>query len=171
LKTNIDQMSHQDNSPATEVAETAITVRRKMRYRRHHSWRTLTYCGFQGRGRRRHARRNDYNYYLDWYDPRLVLTGIAILAMSSLDALFTLVLIDRGAYEANYFMARLMETSDELFVAVKLVVTAFGTIFLLMHFHFRILHIISVKRLLQTVVTMYGLLISYELILLTVMKG
>jgi hypothetical protein len=142
-----------------------------MHDRRLHSWRTLTYCGFQGRGRRRHARRNDCNYYLDWYDPRLVFTGIAILLMSYLDALFTLTLLDRGAYEANYFMARLMETSDELFIGVKLAVTAFGIVVLLMYSHFQIWRIISGKRLLQTVVTVYGLLISYELILLAVMKG
>lgn len=164
-------MSYQDHSPATEVATTAIVERREMHYRRLHSWRTLIYCGFHGRGRRRHARRDDYNYYLDWYEPRLVFTGIVVLVMSSLDALFSLMLLDMGAYEANYFMARLMETSDELFVAVKLAVTAFGTIILLMHSHFQVLRIISGKQLLQTAVTVYGLLIGYELILLTVMKG
>jgi len=164
-------MSYQDHSPATEVAATAIAERREMHDRRIHSWRTLTYCGFQGRGCRRHARRNEYNYYLDWYDPRLVFTGIAVLVMSYLDALFTLTLIDRGAYEANYFMARLMETSDELFVVVKQAVTASGIIFLLMHAHFQILRIISGKRVLQIIVTVYGLLIGYELILLAVMKG
>jgi len=164
-------MSYQDHNPAIEVATTAIAERREMHCRRLHSWRTLTYCGFQGRGRRRHARRNDYNYYLDWYDPRLVFTGIAVLVMSCLDALFTLMLLDRGANEANYLMARLMETSDELFVAVKMAVTAFCIIILLMHSHFQILRIISGKRLLQTAVIVYGLLIGYELILLAVMKG
>ena len=164
-------MSYQTHKPATEVATTTIAERREMRYRRHHSWRTLTYCGFQGRGRRRHARRSEYNYYLDWYDPRLVFTGIAVMVMSSLDAVFTLMLLDRGAYEANYFMALLMESSDELFVAVKMAVTAFGTLLLLMHSHFQIMGIISGKRLLQAAVTVYGLLMGYQLILLAVMKG
>jgi len=164
-------MSYQVHKPATEVAITTITERREKRYRRHHSWRTLTYCGFQGRGRRRHARRSEYNYYLDWYAPRLVFTGIAVLVMSSLDAVFTLMLLDRGAYEANYFMALLVETSDELFVVVKMAVTAFGTLILLMHSHFQIMGIISGKRLLQATVAVYGLLMGYQLILLTVMKG
>jgi len=171
LKTKNDKMSHQEHSPATDVAATAITERREKHDRRLHSWRTVTYCGFQGRGRRRHARRNEHNYYLDWYDPRLVFTGIAILFMSCLDALFTLTLLSRGAHEANYFMARLMETSDNLFVAVKLAVTAFAIVFLLMHSHFQILRIISGKRLLQIVVAVYGLLIGYELILLGVMRN
>lgn len=163
-------MSYQDNSSATEMTAAAIARRRETHDRRLHSWRTLTYCGFEGRGRRRHARRKDCNYYLDWYGPRLVFTGIAVLVMSCLDALFTLMLLDRGADEANYFMARLQETSDELFVAVKLAVTAFGIIFLLMYAHFKIWRIISGKRLLQTIVAIYGLLIGYELILLAVVE-
>ena len=164
-------MHYQEPSSATEATATVVVERRAMLDRRLYSWRTLTYCGFEGRGRRRHSRRNDFNCYLDWYDPRLVFTGIAVLMMSCLDALFTLMLLDRGAYEANYFMARLMETSDELFVAVKLAFTAFGIVLLLMHAHFQVWRITSGKRLLQFVVTVYGLLIGYELILLAVVKG
>ena len=161
-------MSHRGHSPATDLAATAIAESREKHDRRLHSWRTVTYCGFQGRGRRRHARRNENNYYLDWYDPRLVVIGISILFMSFLDALLTLTLLNRGAYEANYFMVRLMEISDGVFVAVKLTVTAFGIIFLLMHSHFQILRIISGKRLLQIVFAVYVVLIGYELILLGV---
>ena len=164
-------MSYQDHGSATEVTATAIAERRAMHDRRRHSWRTLTYCGLEGRGRRRHARRNDYNCYLDRYDPRLVFTGIAVLVMSGLDAVFTLMLLDRGATEANYFMARLMETSDELFIAVKLAVTTVGIMFLLMHAHFRLWRVISGKHLLQAVLTVYGLLIGYELVLLAVLQG
>ena len=106
-----------------------------------------------------------------WYEPKLVLTGLAILLMSCLDALFTLTLLSKGASEANYFMARLLETGDGLFVAVKLAVTAFAIVFLLMHSHFHVLRITSGKRLLQFVVPVYGLLIGYELVLLGVMRG
>lgn len=160
-------MSYQDHSPATEMTATGIAERRERHDRRRHNWRTVTYCGFEGRGRRRCARRDDYDYYLDWYDPKLVFTGIAILVMSYLDAVFSLMLLDRGAEEANFFMARLMDTSDELFIAVKQAVTALAIIFLLMHAHFRILRIISGKHLLQAVVVLYGILIGYEMILLT----
>ena len=161
-------MSYQDHRPPTEAAATAIAERRGMHDRRVHTWRTLTYCGFQRRGRRRHARRNGHSYYLDWYEPKLVFTGIAVLAMSFLDAVFTLALLDRGAYEANYFMARLIETSDELFFAVKLAVTTFGIIILLIYSHFQICRTFKAKRLLELAVTVYGLLIGYELILLAV---
>ena len=165
-----DHMSYQERGSASDVTAAGIAERRGMHDRRRHSWRTLTYCGFQGRGRRRQARRNDGNYYLDRYDAKLVFTGIAVLMLSSLDALFTLILLDRGAHEANYFMARLIEASDELFVAVKLAVTAFGMMFLLMHAHFYIWRVVSIKRLLQIIVILYSLLIGYQLILLQVIK-
>jgi len=164
-------MNHQTHGPAIDSATTAVAERREKHDRRCHSWRTVTYCGLYGRGRRRDARRSGHSYYLDWYDPKLVFTGIAVLVMSCLDALFTLTLLSKGASEANYFMARLMETSDGLFVAVKVAVTAFGIVFLLMHSHFRVLRITSGKRLLQFVVPVYGLLIVYELVLLGVMRG
>ena len=164
-------MSYQDHISASELRATAIAERRERHDRRRHSWRTITYCGFEGRGRRRSARRNDCDYYLDWYDPKLVFTGIAVMVMSYLDALFSLMLLDRGAEEANFFMARLMQTSDELFIAIKLAVTALAIIFLLMHAHFRILRIISGKQLLQATVILYGMLIGYELILLSIVKS
>ena len=164
-------MSYQDHISAREMSATATAERRECHDRRRHSWCTITYSGFEGRGRRRCARRHDCDYYLDWYDPKLVFTGIAVIVMSFLDALFSLMLLDRGADEANFFMARLMENSDELFIAVKLAVTALAIIFLLMHAHFRIMRTITGKHLLQAAVILYGILISYELILLSMVAG
>ena len=164
-------MSNLERRSADVARGTNIAQRREHEDRRNYSLRTVTYCGLQGRGRRRAARRSGEDYYLDWYDPKLVLTGIAVLFMSSLDALFTLTLLDRGAYEANYFMARLLESSDGLFVTVKQSVTAAGIVFLLMHSHFRIMRLVSGKRLLQMMVPVYGILIIYEVILLGVLKA
>jgi hypothetical protein len=166
-----EQMANRQLRPVIEATATAVAERREDYDRRRYSWRTVTYCGLHGRGRRRRARRKGHNYYLDWYDPKLVFTGIAVLFMSCLDALFTLTLLNKGAHEANYFMARLLETSDGLFVAVKMAVTAFGILFLLMHSHFQVLRITSGKRLLQFAGVVYGLLIGYELILLGVLRG
>jgi hypothetical protein len=145
---------------------TLDSERRNGHDRRRHSWRTLTYCGLHGRGRRRHVRRQGHNYYLDWYDPALVFTGLAVLFMSSMDALFTLTLLGKGAYEANYFMAQLLEISIEAFVWGKVAITAASVMFLLMHANFHILGITSGRRMLQFMVPVYGLLIVYELVLL-----
>ena len=67
-------------------------------------------------------------------------------------------------------MARLIEVDDGLFVAVKLAVTAVGIIFLLMHAHFFIWRVISIKGLLQAIVSLYGLVIGYQLILLHIIE-
>jgi len=159
-------------APSTTISseEDTASERRKAADRRHHSWRTLTYCGLQGQGRRHLARRDGHSYYLDWYKPSLVFTGLAVLLLSCLDALLTLTLLNRGAYEANLLMAHLLETSDVVFVVTKVAVTAIGIVFLLMHSHFQLLNITSGKRILQILVPAYGLLIAYELYLLSVMQ-
>ena len=164
-------MSNHEHKSAIGTFGTNVAQRRVHQDRRSYSLRTVTYCGLQRRGRRRDTRRSGEEYYLDWYDPKLVITGIAVLFMSGLDAMFTLTLLGRGAYEANYFMARLLESSDVLFVNVKLSVTAFGIVLLLMHSHFRIMRLASGKRLLEILVLVYGLLMIYEVILLAVLRA
>ena len=163
-------MRSQTQTIAIDSGEDSAAERRTREDRRRHSWRTLTYCGLQGRGRRRQVRRDGHSYYLDWYKPSLVFTGLTVLLLSCLDALLTLTLLNRGAYEANLLMARLLETSDAVFVITKVAVTAIGIVFLLMHSHFRLLNITSGKHLLQFLVPVYGLLVIYELFLLGVMK-
>ncbi len=159
-------MSQKSETSVINVDRTSEGERRDGHDRRRHSWRTVTYCGLHGRGRRRHARRQGHNYYLDWYGPKLVFTGLAVLIMSCLDALFTLTLLRKGAYEANYFMAQLLELGNELFVWSKVAITAAAVVFLLMHSNFHIMGVTSGKRVLQFMVSVYGLLIAYELVLL-----
>ena len=156
------------NSGTTTAALNSqrLEERRDQPDRRRHSWRTLTYCGLHGRGRRRHARREGQDYYLDWYDPRLVVTGLAVILLSCLDALLTLTLLNRGAYEANQFMAHLMEISTGTFVATKIAITCIGILFLLMHSHFRILKVTTGRQVLKLLLSVYGVLIAYEAVLL-----
>lgn len=162
-------MTDTEHSVAVDVAPGVGTDRRNYHDRRRHSWRTLTYCGLFGRrGRRRTVRRSGHNYYLDWYQPKLVFTGIAVLLLSALDALLTLKLLGKGAYEANYFMAVLLEINHDVFITTKIAITAFCVTFLLMHAHFHILRITNGKRMLQLMLSVYGMLIVYEVILLGV---
>ena len=140
--------------------------RRQDEDRRRHSLRTLTYCGMRGRGRRHQVRRSDHSYYLDRYEPKLVMTGLLVLLLSCLDALFTLSLLSKGAYEANHLMAALLELGTHPFVITKVAITAAGVLFLLMHSHFRILRVTSGKRMLEVLAGVYGLLIIWELFLM-----
>lgn len=162
-------MTDKQKSAAIGAEPDVAAERRNYHDRRRHSWRTVTYCGLLGRqGRRRTVRRSGNNYYLDWYQPKLVFTGIAVLLLSCLDALLTLTLLSKGAYEANYFMALLLEINHGVFITTKIAITAFCVTFLLMHAHFHILRITSGKRLLQFMLPVYGLLIVYEVSLLGV---
>lgn len=138
--------------------------------RRRHNLRTVTYCGLHGRGRRRNARRAGHNYYLDWYAPGLVLTGIGVVVLSCLDALLTLTLMEHGAYEANQFMAHLMDISINTFVATKIAITCAGILFLLMHSHFQILTVTSGRQVLKLLLFVYSMLIMYEIVLLVAIK-
>ena len=131
--------------------------------RRRHSWRTLTYCGLNGRGRRRQVRRQQDNYYLDWYSPALVLCGLGVLLLSSMDALLTLTLLDLGAYEANLVMAHALDMGPRVFAAVKIAITGAGVLFLMMHAHFRILGLTSGRQMLKLLLGLYVLLVLYEL--------
>jgi len=145
---------------------TRAAERRQDEDRRRHSLRTLTYCGMRGRGRRHQVRRSDHSYYLDRYEPKLVMTGLLVLFLSCLDALFTLSLLSKGAYEANHLMAALLELGTHPFVITKVAITAAGVLFLLMHSHFRILRVTSGKRMLEVLAGVYGLLIIWELFLM-----
>ncbi len=144
--------------------------RRRGTDRRRHSWRTVTYCGLHGRGRRKQARRQNHSYYLDRYEHSLVFIGVLILLLSCLDALLTLNLLTKGAYEANYFMAQLLDVGVRPFILTKILLTAGGVLFLLMHAHFRLLRVTSGKRMLQLLASAYGLLIGWEIVLLGVIE-
>jgi Domain of unknown function (DUF5658) len=162
---------------ASDASTTNMTVggnarseRRLGPDRRSHSWRTVTYCGLHGRGRRHQARRQDHSYYLDRYDYSLVMVGLLVMLLSCVDALLTLFLLDKGAYEVNFLMARLLDIGVRPFILAKVVITAAGVLFLLMHAHFRILHVTSGKRMLQVLAGIYALLIGWELVLLGVVE-
>ena len=154
-----EQKAAYPNVPASEE-------RRDQNDRRQHSLTTLLYCGLQRRGRRKNMRRFGDSYYVDWYDPRLVFTSIGILLLSSLDAVLTLTLLGKGANEANYFMAQLLNISDRVFVFCKVAITSCSVLFLLMHAHFRILRVTTGKQVLHIILSVYGVLIIYELLLL-----
>ena len=159
-------MKNQQQVVTPSPNQTLVADRRTGPDRRRHSWRTVLYCGLHGRGRRRTLRRKGHNYYLDWYDPKLVYMGLAVLVLSSMDALFTLNLLQMGAYEANILMDRLLQTGDRVFVITKLSVTALSVLFLVMHANFQLLGITNGGRVLQFMVPMYALLIVYELLLM-----
>ncbi|HEX3845440.1 MAG TPA: DUF5658 family protein, partial [Steroidobacteraceae bacterium] len=57
---------------------------------------------------------------IDWHHPWWLAIATLIVALCASDAVLTVVLISRGAYEVNPFLAPLVSRSGALFVAVKI---------------------------------------------------
>ena len=102
---------------------------------------------------------------IDWYHPSWLAVATLILALCASDAILTVVLIDRGAYELNPVLAPLIG-SGALFVAVKVGVTGISVVLLTLLSRIRAFGRMPVGLLLYAVLAGYLVLIGYELRLL-----
>ena len=122
-------------------------------------------------GRRRTGRRSasDLEAGVDWYDSRLLYMAIAILLMSAMDATFTLMLMQAGIVEEwNPFMRSLMENDVQLFANVKIALTVFALIFLVVCYHGRVGRMrLPISWIFKATLFGYSALICYELVLLS----
>lgn len=121
-------------------------------------------------GRRRHHRRIDENpdAQRDWYHPRLFKFVIGIMLMSILDAMFTLKLIANGAVEANPVMDYFLSISVPAFVTAKMILTCFAIVLMTALSSYLFLNRFLISRFIVISFIGYFVLISYELILLSV---
>jgi hypothetical protein len=102
---------------------------------------------------------------IDWYHPWWLAVATLILALCASDAILTVVLINRGAYELNPVLAPLIG-SGALFVAVKVGVTGISVVLLTLLSRIRAFGRMPVGLLLYAVLAGYVVLIGYELHLL-----
>jgi hypothetical protein len=102
----------------------------------------------------------------DWFQPQWLATAIAILLLSTLDALLTLELVSRGASEVNPLMDPLVRGSGHGFAFWKFGLTGFGVIVLTLLARMRILGRFAVGWILYLVLCGYLVLVGYELWLL-----
>lgn len=120
------------------------------------------------RGRRRTSRRTGEETWPDVYEPRTVFMVFLVLALSALDATFTLRLLDSGVvHEANPFMRFLIDHDVQLFVNLKTALTGSGLLFMVVASRAR-LGPFRVRSLLHAVLGVYLALIAYELVLLRI---
>jgi hypothetical protein len=124
--------------------------------------RALAYGSFNPR--RRAPRRVDERALIgvDWHHPQWLAIAILIVVLSCADALLTLMLVERGAYEANPLMAPLVLGSGLAFTGVKIGLTAAGVVLLTQLARLRAFGNIPVGVLLYMVLAVYGVLIAYE---------
>jgi hypothetical protein len=116
-------------------------------------------------GRRRNFRRavEEANAYVDWYGWRLSLVLTLIVVLSVLDALFTLLYVQKGGGELNPLMRRAIEAGVVPFIGTKCALTIGGVLFLCLHKNFRF-----VKGLIAGVLVLYTLLLGYHFYLMSV---
>jgi hypothetical protein len=134
--------------------------------RRQRVWRALLFGSLWPR--RREARRGSERALgaIDWHHPQWLALATLIVALSGVDALLTLMLIERGAYEANPVMRPLVTGSALMFALVKVGLTGGGVVFLTVLARMRAFGRLPVGLALYGVLAAYGALILYELGLL-----
>lgn len=103
-------------------------------------------------------------FYLDQYSPGLFFIIVSILFLCVLDALLTLRLLDRGAYELNQVMAYLLEFGPFVFFMSKYLFTITALICLLMFRNIAVRMIkIRAVSLLYFMVAFYFVVVAMEL--------
>ena len=118
---------------------------------------------------RRHGPRREGENRLgavDWHHPWWLAVAVLIMALSCVDAALTLMLINRGAREANPFLISLVRGSAATFVLVKVALTGGGIVCLTLLSRLRVFGWLPVKLILYGVLLAYIVLILYELALL-----
>ncbi len=117
---------------------------------------------FTFRGRRRWIRRDDERRggYVDRPGPWMLGMMAVVLALSILDAVFTLAHLDRGGREINPLMDWAIGIGPLAFLAIKCFLTGSGMLLLVLHRFFA-----GVKIMLAAVLSLYSLLMVYHLVL------
>jgi len=134
--------------------------------RRQHVLRALIHGGLSPR-RRSPRRAGDHGVSaVDWHHAQWLAIAVLIVLSSCSDALLTLMLIERGAYEVNPLMRPLIGGSAMAFTLVKVGLTAVGVVLLTQMARLRAFGLIPVGVLLYSLLTVYGALIFYEFRLL-----
>ena len=116
---------------------------------------------------RREQRRSDSftHYETDWYDTKLFIMALVLLFLSVADAAMTMVLLNNGAVEVNPFMNYLLGHSIHAFIYTKLALTSICILVLVAHYHSRLFKTVKVDILLSFALTVYTLLVTYEIFL------
>ena len=136
--------------------------RRHLKDRRQSPTRAIGRYAFVGR--RRKARRSGEldNYYVDRYEWQLLALISLIILFCVLDAFLTHKISQLGGSEWNRLMDFFMDKNLTLSLAVKFLITAVCSFFLLFHKNFRIFGLIRTQLAIYIIFFVYFTLILYE---------
>ena len=121
---------------------------------------------FLGGSRKKIRRQGDKKriFYLDHYSPGLFFIIVSILFLCAIDALLTLFLLARGAYEINPLMAYALKFGPYAFFSFKYLLTILPVIFLLIFRNVVIRMLkISTRTVLYFMAIFYLVVVAYEL--------
>jgi hypothetical protein len=128
-------------------AETPATERRQQPDRRARQTSLWSALGFNGRRKGFRRAGEAHKAYVDCPAPRVVLLLGVVLICSLLDAVLTLLFLERGGTEANPVMALVLAYGTTPFVGLKMALTGLGVWFLAAHQYFPLaikgLHILA----------------------------
>jgi hypothetical protein len=158
------------NLGRAELTDASPSDRRDPRDRRKRTIRALIYGSLNPR---RLGARRDGNHSLagvDWHHPQWLAVAMLTLIMCVADAFLTLVLIQRGANEANPVMEPLVGGSALVFTLIKFGMTAGGLTVLILLARARLFRNVPVALILYGVLLAYAALIAYELWMLEVLS-
>jgi Domain of unknown function (DUF5658) len=118
--------------------------------------------------RRRAARRDGEHTFssVDWHHPQWLAVAMLTLLLCAADGVLTLMLLQRGADEANPFMMPLVYGSPLTFAVVKMGLTSGGVVLLTVLARARLFRRIPVGLILYGVLLAYATLVAYEFWLL-----
>ncbi len=123
-----------------------------------------------GRGRRSGARRAEDRrhggQYLDRYRPADGFVLLLAVILSTLDAVFTLIILAHGGEELNPFMALLLEQGVSGFFWFKFLLTSGALLVALLHRDFVAFGRLRGAHILYGTAAGYALLVGYEVVLL-----
>ena len=131
--------------------------------RRKRTVHALIYGSFNPR--RQGSRREGEQSFVavDWHHPQWLAVAILTLLLCVADALLTITLLQRGAYEANPLMEPLVHGSPLAFASIKFGLTATGMVILILLARVRLFRNVPVAFVLYAVLVAYAVLIGYEL--------
>jgi hypothetical protein len=167
--------NHRSGASAAEegaASDLCATSERRARVeRRRRVWWSLVYGSINPR-RRAPQRRIDEGFQpTDWHSPHLLAVAVGILLLSVADAFMTITLIDGGAIEANPVMATVVYDGTSLFAILKMTMTGFGVICMVLMARYRFLRLIRVEAVMYAILIGYSGLLCYELWMLLALNG
>jgi len=132
--------------------------------RRSRLWWSIWYGSFNPRRRAPPRRRDEPQYHsLDWHSSHLFAVAVGIALLSVGDAFLTMVLLQGGAVEMNPIMGLIIYRSVAAFTALKMIMTGFGLVLMVVLARYRLMRRVPVEWVLYGVLIGYASLIGYEL--------